>query len=271
MSLTTVPLTTTVFGSTEPDTPTVLAIHGLTGHGRRWEALATEYLTDVRVVAPDLIGHGTSPWVPPWSFEEHVAALTAVVDDHLPAPRRPFVIAGHSFGGALAVRLAAALPAADLAGLVLLDPAQGLDRHWALEVATDALANWGYPDADAARAAKRSEGWADIPDRLLDKEIDDHLIDLPDGGVGWRISAPATAAAWSEMAREFVLPPAGLPTVLVVADRVDPPFVRAAFLDACAAQRGSEVEVIHADCEHMVPFLEPDLTASAIRSMLARV
>ncbi|MGV9711767.1 alpha/beta fold hydrolase [Gordonia sp. NPDC003424] len=264
------PLHTYEFGPDTAGTPIVLAIHGLTGHGRRWEALAHEHLPDVRVIAPDLIGHGHSAWTPPWSFTAHLAALADVVDRHIHSTARPFVIVGHSFGGALAVRLANLLPAQDVAGLILLDPAQGLDPSWALEVATDSLAHWGYADADAARAAKRSEGWADIPDRLLDKEIDDHLIELPDGRVGWRISAPAAATAWSEMAGDVVLPPENVPTAVVVADRVDPPFVRPAFLEAVAAQRADSVEVIHADCEHMVPFLEPELTARLIRSMIGK-
>ena len=38
----------------------VLALHGLTGHGRRWEHLANGFLPDVPVLAPDLIGFGRS-------------------------------------------------------------------------------------------------------------------------------------------------------------------------------------------------------------------
>ncbi|GAB88581.1 alpha/beta fold hydrolase [Gordonia rhizosphera] len=259
-------LQTHVFGPA--DAPSVLAIHGLTGHGRRWESLAAAHLADVRVVAPDLIGHGHSPHLPPWSYDHHVDALTAVVDEHIPAHARPFVVVGHSFGGAVAVRLAAALGADVVRGLVLLDPAQGLDPAWALQVATDSLTHWDYADADAARAAKRAEGWADVPDALLDKEIAEHLIDLDNGRVGWRVAAAAAATAWSEMARPFVLPPAGVPTTVVVAERVDPAFVSEAFLRACAAERAESVEVVRADCGHMVAYDDPDLTAGLIRAMI---
>lgn len=262
-------LTTHVFGSDSPDAPTVMAIHGLTGHGRRWEALAADQLAHVRVVAPDLLGHGQSPWVPPWSLEQHVDALVEVVDEFIPAAARPFVVAGHSFGGALAVRLAQRL-GDDVSGLVLLDPAQGLDPAWALEVATDSLAHWDHADADDARRAKREEGWADISDELLDKEIDVHLLELETGRVAWRVSAPAAATAWSEMSRPAALPPPGLPTTVVVADRVDPPFVRPDFLEACARERADSVQVVHVDCGHMVPYLEPGFTARAILAMTDR-
>lgn len=260
-------LNTHVFDGDSPssgETPTVLAIHGLTGHGKRWGPLAG-YLPGVRIVAPDLIGHGRSPWRPPWSIEHQVRALSQVLDEHVPTDRQ-VVVVGHSFGGALALHLANRRPEA-VRGIVLLDPAQGLDPDFALEVATNSLDNWDYADADAARSAKRAEGWAAVPDEILEAEIAEHLVARPHGRVGWRVSAPAAAASWSEMARPTVLPPPGIPTHVVVADRVQPPFVRPAFLEACASERAGSVTVHHADCEHMVPFLAPELSASLIRSL----
>ena len=64
-----------------PDRPAqVLAIHGLTGHGQRWMTLAQRFLADVSVAAPDLIGHGRSTWAAPWSIDQNVSALTALLD-----------------------------------------------------------------------------------------------------------------------------------------------------------------------------------------------
>lgn len=261
------PLNVDVFGPDDPHAPAILAVHGLTGHGRRWRLLAEEHLPGVRVIAPDLLGHGFSPFTPPWSIDANVDGLIEVIDTHLPDDTSPILL-GHSFGGAISVHLAHRLHEAGRgpAEIILLDPAQGLDPEWALRVATDSLEDWDYADADAARAAKRSEGWADIPDRVLDNEIDDHLVDLGPGRVGWRVSKPGAATAWSEMSRPHRLPPAGVPTTVVVADRVDPPFVRAGFL----ADLPEQVEIIHADCEHMVPFLAPDLVARLVRRAVDR-
>ncbi|HOW95823.1 MAG TPA: alpha/beta fold hydrolase, partial [Mycolicibacterium fallax] len=58
----------------------VLALHGLTGHGRRWEHLANGFLPDVPVLAPDLIGHGRSSWAAPWNFDANIAALAALLE-----------------------------------------------------------------------------------------------------------------------------------------------------------------------------------------------
>lgn len=258
------PLHTTVYPGT-PGAPTVLALHGLTGHGPRWEPLAANQLRDVRIVAPDLLGHGHSPWAAPWSFDAHLDAVENVLDSHTDAASEPIVVVGHSFGGALAVRLARRRPDA-VRALILLDPAQGLAPEWAAQVAQDSMAHWTYADADAARSAKRAEGWALVPEEILEAEIAHHLIDIDDR-VGWRVSQPAAATAWSEMALPAEVPPSHIPTTIVVADRVQPPFVSADFLDA-ASKTLASVDIRHRDCEHMVPFLEPDLVAELIRARL---
>ena len=84
----------------------VVALHGVTGHARRWAVLA-EQLPELRLVAVDLRGHGHSPKTPPWGFEQHVADVLAVMDDH-GLDRAPLI--GHSFGGAIALHLARAAP-----------------------------------------------------------------------------------------------------------------------------------------------------------------
>ena len=142
-----------------PPGPTqVLAIHGLTGHGRRWETLATRHLSDITVVAPDLLGHGRSSWDAPWTIDANVAALVALLDAD---GSDRVVVVGHSFGGAIALSLAAARP--DLvAQLVLLDPAVGLDGRWMREIADQMSSSPDYPDRAEARAEKVNGSWGDV-------------------------------------------------------------------------------------------------------------
>jgi len=116
-------LHTHVFGP--EGAPTVLALHGLTGHGRRWESFAAQQLPGCRVLAPDLLGHGRSPWTPPWNLDTQVASIGAVLDAHLP-DGEPVVVAAHSYGSLVALALAQARPR-QVSALVLFDPAQGLD------------------------------------------------------------------------------------------------------------------------------------------------
>jgi lipase len=168
----------------------ILAVHGLTGHGRRWETLATGHLPEFTVLAPDLIGHGRSTWSAPWTLDANVAALAAQLDAE---NGDPVLVVGHSFGGAVALQLAAARP--DLVGgLVLLDPAVALDGAWMREIADAMLSSPDYPDRAEARADKVAGAWGEVADHdpaELERELDEHLIALPDGRLGWRISVPA--------------------------------------------------------------------------------
>ncbi|MFT4088084.1 MAG: alpha/beta hydrolase [Gordonia sp. (in: high G+C Gram-positive bacteria)] len=255
------PLHTHFFGPA--DAPHVLALHGLTGHGRRWASIAENRLAGLRVVAPDLLGHGESPWTPPWSLEAHADAVDAVIDAYIDEARRPVVVVAHSYGSAIALTVANRRPEL-VKALILLDPAQGLDPERARQMAEGAAQHCGYPTADDAAAAKRAEGWSQVPQEILEAEIAEHLVDHGDH-VDWRVSLPTAVTAWSEMARPAQLPPPGVPTHVVVADRVDPPFVTPGFLAAVADQRPGDVVVHHVDTEHMVPFLAPDLVAGLIR------
>src|ERR1700760_4470819 len=117
------------FGPTGP--VRLLALHGLTGHGKRWETLASQHLSEIAVAAPDLIGHGRSSWDAPWTIDANVAALAGLLERD--AEGR-VVIVPHSCGSALALHLAAAHPGR-VAALVLLDPATGLDGGRVREIA----------------------------------------------------------------------------------------------------------------------------------------
>jgi lipase len=242
----------------------VLAVHGLTGHGLRWRPLAVDLLADVPILAPDLRGHGRSPWTPPWSLEQHVRDLQATI-----AGCAKVLLVGHSFGGALSLFLAAAAPQ-QVVGLILLDPAIALDPDALLEVAEATVAHPDYTDAAEARSDKVHGAWGDVAAEVLEEELSEHLVALPNGRCGWRISTPAIAAEFGELARDFVLPPAHLPTVLVQAMRVQPPYVTPALRSALQAHLGPNLRIIEADCDHMVPQAKPALVATLIREALGR-
>jgi lipase len=256
------PLHTYRFGPAEP--ARVLLVHGVTGHGKRWESLAARHLPEVSMVAPDLLGHGRSSWDAPWTIEANVVALGALLDAEGGAP---VVVVGHSFGGAVALNLAAARP--DLvSGLVLLDPAVGLDGAWMREVADQMFGSPDYADRDEAKAEKRNGSWAEVDAEELDRELDEHLVELPSGRVGWRISVPAMLSYWSELTRPAPTPRDGTPTTLVRAVRTQPPYVSDELTTGLDAALGTDLEVLEWDCDHMVPLAMPGETAALIRDRL---
>jgi lipase len=250
------------YGPTHP--PQILAVHGLTGHGRRWQTLATRHLPEFAIVAPDLIGHGRSSWAAPWSIDANVGALAGLLDADAAGP---LVVVGHSFGGAVALSLAVARP--DLvAALVLLDPAVGLDGEWMRDIATDMYASADYTSRAEARSEKVHGSWADVEPDELDRELDEHLIDMPDGRAGWRISIPAMMSYWSELARPIQLPRKEIPVTMVRATKTDPPYVTDDLLAGLAER--PDFTLMEFDCLHMIPLARPADTAAVIRKQLER-
>lgn len=178
------------------DAPPVLALHGWLDNAATFDALAPR-LPGLRLLAPDLSGHGLSDHRPPgshyyiWSFVEEVLALA----DRLGLQR--FAVLGHSMGGAIGLLLAAVAPER-VSRLALLDsvgplstapeqaPAQlrkalerqaaangALRRYTSREEALSARAIRGIGGAQVAQAmgerglARDGAGWYWRSDRRL--------------------------------------------------------------------------------------------------------
>ncbi|MCP2259621.1 lipase [Streptoalloteichus tenebrarius] len=245
----------------DPAGPPLIALHGITGHGARWRRLVAEHLADLRVIAPDLRGHGRSPHVPPWTLERHAQDVLAVLDA-LDLGRVP--VLAHSFGGAVALHLARLAPER-VAGLVLLDPAIGMDPQVALEQAEC----WVRPDAyeDRAEARREQAGlWPTAAEEVVEQELDDNLVLGEDGRWRWRFCSASITTAWSEIARPHVVPPAGTRTLLVPAEGTD--FVRPGFVADCRDALGDALAVEPLDCGHMIYLERPAEVAKLVRDFV---
>jgi pimeloyl-ACP methyl ester carboxylesterase len=88
--------------------PWVLALHGWARNHQDWRAvLGAEPAGAMGAVALDLPGFGATPPPPAvWGSGEYAAAITPVLAEL----QVPAVVVGHSFGGRVAVHLAAAQP-----------------------------------------------------------------------------------------------------------------------------------------------------------------
>lgn len=100
--------------------PALMLLHGLGGASTHWRPQIAALSGDLRVIAPDLRGHGRSE--PPadgaYDIPAHAADVVALADA-LGLDR--FALAGHSFGAWVALEVAAADPRRVLA-LALVDP-----------------------------------------------------------------------------------------------------------------------------------------------------
>ena len=90
-------------GLSDREAPTMLLVHGAAGCWHNFYPQIRTFSQNYRVIAPDLRGHGLSPWPGPSRIEDFLDDLDRLVDAEIP---RSFELIGHSFGGALSTHLA---------------------------------------------------------------------------------------------------------------------------------------------------------------------
>ena len=246
------PLNLREFGPIE-GTP-LLALHGVTGHGGRWRALAEEHLHGYPVLAPDLRGHGLSTPLPPWTLEQHAADVLGVLDA-VGLPAVPVV--AHSFGAAVALYLQKLAPNR-ISKLVLLDPAIGLRPDLALDRSSAPEELFGSPEEARAALWQR---WPNATETAIAEELAENLCQV-DGGWRYRFRYAAVTTAWSEMTRDAVLPAPGTPTLLVRALRAE--YFSPAFAQACRLALGDKFELVTMDVEHTFYVSHPAETAELV-------
>jgi long-chain acyl-CoA synthetase len=88
---------------------TMVYVHGFGGRATQWQYQLLKFSTANRVIAMDLRGHGhSSKPRSSYSMSEILGDLEDLLD--VLGVNQPFVLAGHSFGGAVATEFAAAHP-----------------------------------------------------------------------------------------------------------------------------------------------------------------
>ena len=197
----------------EPGSPRVVCLHGVRNHGGHFARLAAA-LGGHHVLAPDLLGHGHSPWEPPWDVDSHIAAVVATVG------AREAVLVGHSFGGRLAFELAARAPKL-VPKLVLLDPAILIPGHVALAAAENARADKSYVSFDELIERRYDESQLhSAPRELVIEDLARHVDVGEDGRLRYRYCQSAVVAAYGEMAsRPPQFEDVRVPTLLVLGER----------------------------------------------------
>lgn len=100
--------------------PAVLCLHSNASHSGQWGPLIKQLSSRYRVLAPDSFGSGSSP---DWPCDRTItlADEVALLDGVLGELQEPFVVVGHSYGAAVALKLALA-HADRISGLALFEP-----------------------------------------------------------------------------------------------------------------------------------------------------
>ncbi len=127
----------------------VVLLHGLGGQGHSWDQFAQDVCESLRVVAPDLRGHGESGHAADGYTLDRFAADVKALGRHLNLP--VFDLVGHSLGALVAIWFAAQHPAR-VNRLVLVDGGPGLDLELARQGSADRFARpLGFDTAEEAK------------------------------------------------------------------------------------------------------------------------
>jgi pimeloyl-ACP methyl ester carboxylesterase len=139
-----------VGGEGEP----VLLVHGLAGSAANWCEVVPELVERHRVLAVDLPGHaGSAPPAAGATMDDFAASVAAVLDAE---EIESALVAGHSFGGLVALRLARVRP--DLVRSLLLVSPAGISTARRLVEALVLASTTIKPGRAVARFRER---WAD--------------------------------------------------------------------------------------------------------------
>jgi len=187
------------------DGPTLVLLHGLGATGAVWQGVGRLLHPSLRLIAPDLRGHGESDkpvtGYLPRDYASDVATLLTL------QPVSPVILLGHSLGAVVAALVAAERP--ELVGkLVLVDPPFDPDRP---RDHIEAVARLRHEPSGALERylQEREPGLGD----LYARAIADLFRSAADG--------PFQAAQRSEpgfATQAAVLRSVGAPTLLIAAD-----------------------------------------------------
>ncbi|MHC0036936.1 alpha/beta fold hydrolase [Pseudoneobacillus sp. C159] len=86
----------------DPQKPMVIFLHALASHSGWWEWVAPYLETDYYLVAPDLRGHGRSPWGGTYGYDDYAKDIEQLASKF----DRPYAIVGHSMGGYVGLKVA---------------------------------------------------------------------------------------------------------------------------------------------------------------------
>lgn len=245
----------------------VLLIHGHTMDRRIWDPVMPSLLgADLRVLRPDLRGHGRSTR-PGFGYHvsHHAGDMAAVLES---AGVESTTVVGYSIGGGIALEMALTMPDR-LSGLVLMSPVMP-DRPFE-PIFMDNL-------RQVARVA-RSEG---IEAAMAGPWASNPLFAHSFSKAGVREAAMAInrefpgaeylATERDHVDRSWTVPERlgeiEMPTAVIAGDHETPGF-RAYAEEAAAGIPGARLEFFEG-CGHLLPLEEPDRVAEAIIEVVRR-
>jgi pimeloyl-ACP methyl ester carboxylesterase len=244
-------------GCIEGNVPRLMLLHSGAASHRQWKTLIAELGRHWHVVAPDLIGHGETPMPASGNpmLQEEVTRLAALLE----RMDGPVHLAGHSYGGAMALELACRHPHR-IASLAMYEPvAFGLLRDSSHRDGWREIAALGQRQIELAERGEMQAAAIAFLDYWVRPGA---LLTMPDHMQAYIISCmPAVAAEFRGLL--------GVGTAAADFTMLTMPVLLLCGSDATLAVRGVVAElrrllpdpryVALAGAAHMAPLTRPDL------------
>jgi pimeloyl-ACP methyl ester carboxylesterase len=247
--------------------PTLLLLHGFTGHARSWDDFAEAMTDDCRVVALDLRGHGETAWaaVDQYGADDFVADIEGFI---AALGLEKVALLGLSMGGLVAMQYAGRRPSA-LSACIVVDFGPEIDQAGRARIQSNVTASDIFDSREAAFAVARADN-SRPPEALHRARSDAGLMRLEDGRWTYRfdraLRKPGTlrlvdpATVWASCANIAV------PTLVVRGALSDilSPEIAERMVQTMPNARLATV----ADAGHGVPYDAPAAFLAAVRNFL---
>ena len=158
--------------------PSLVLLHGFTGHARSWDAFAEAMTVDYRVLALDQRGHGETGWAAAdrYGIDEMINDLESFVQA---LDLRDFTLIGLSMGGLVTMEYAGRCPKA-LAACVIVDIGPEIDRSGSSRIQANVQAVDTFASREEAFALARADN-SRPPEALHRQRSDASLMRTEDG------------------------------------------------------------------------------------------
>jgi len=258
------------FTDTGQGTPVVL-LHGSASSGKQWRSLTDHLKGHFRIITPDLPGYGRSaiPATTRQSLKDSAQSIVTVIDQI----EEPVHLVGHSFGGAVALKIATLWPE-KIRSLTLIEPA-AFSAFWA-EHGLEATETSDFIALGQSVGAQLSRGQTHNAMK--------QFIDFWNGKGTWQRSsfelqaklAPAIVqvlndfdALSGDTMTEWELAGVVCPVQILRGDTS--PAVMATLAHNLVSKLPFATQTVFANAGHMLPLTDPHLVDPAIDSFIKNV
>lgn len=158
--------------------PSLVLLHGFTGHSRSWDAFAEAMTDRYRVLALDQRGHGETGWAAPdqYGIDDMINDLESFVRA---LGLQDFTLIGLSMGGLVTMEYAGRRPK-PLAACVIVDIGPEIDRSGSSRIQANVQAVDSFASREEAFAVARADN-SRPPEALHRQRSDAGLMRTEDG------------------------------------------------------------------------------------------